>query len=237
MVEWPRELFLVRHGESEGNLANARARETSALRLDLTCNDIDVDLSVLGRQQAAALGSWFGSLASHERPTAAMVSPYRRARQTAEIVMGEAGLSVPIVIDERLRDREQGTLDLLTAAGIRDSFPAEAERRAFLGKFWYRPPGGESWADVAARLRAWLLEVRLTAADERILVVSHDVPLILTRYVVEHLTADAAVALAGQVANCSVTHYVGKPTGMQLERFNDTTALERDDDAVVTVHE
>jgi probable phosphoglycerate mutase len=237
MVEWPRGLFLIRHGESEGNLANARAREMSALRVDLTCNDIDVDLSRLGRQQAAAVGRWFGALAPTQQPTAAWVSPYRRARQTADVLLQTAGLTIPVSIDERLRDREQGTLDLLTAAGIKDRFPAEAERRAFLGKFWYRPPGGESWADVAARLRTWLLELRLTSADDRILVVTHDVPLILTRYIIEQLSADQAVALAGQVANCSVTDYRATATGMALSHFNETAALERDNNAVVTAHE
>jgi hypothetical protein len=33
---------------------------------------------------------------------------------------------------------------------------ATAAARAFLGKFWHRPPGGESWADVALRLRTFL---------------------------------------------------------------------------------
>jgi len=36
----------------------------------------------------------------------------------------------------------------------------EAARRARLGKLYYRPPGGESWADVALRLRSFLSELR-----------------------------------------------------------------------------
>jgi len=54
--------------------------------------------------------------------------------------------------DERLRDRDQGILEFLTRRAIITSYPAEAERRGRLGDFYYRPPGGESWADVALRL-------------------------------------------------------------------------------------
>jgi broad specificity phosphatase PhoE len=229
----PQSLVLIRHGESEGNVANAKARANGALRLDISVNDAGVPLSDLGRDQAQALGRWFGGWPRDERPTALVVSPYTRASQTAEIAMKEAGLAgLPTSIDERLRDREQGQLDRLTAAGVRASYPEEAQRRAYLGKFWYRPPGGESWADVATRVRAALLELRLTAADERILIVTHDVPLILFRYVIERLSTDEVVALAGQVANCSVTTFRAGTVGLRLERFNDTTALDRDHLAV-----
>ena len=44
----------------------------------------------------------------------------------------------------------------MTGAGIREQYPDEAQRRDLLGKFYYRPPGGESWADVALRIRSLL---------------------------------------------------------------------------------
>jgi probable phosphoglycerate mutase len=238
MIGWPKSLWLVRHGESEGNVANAMALQTGALRLDLDANDIDVPLSARGRRQAEALGRWFRGFTADQRPTAVVVSPYLRARQTAEIALAEAGFDhVMTTVDERLRDREQGVLDRLTASGIRERYPEEADRRAYLGKFWYRPPGGESWADVAQRVRASLFELRLTAGDDRLLVVTHDVPLILIRYVVERLEVDEVVALAGRVANCSLTRYDEDNDGMRLAVFNDTRSLEHDDDAVVTANE
>jgi probable phosphoglycerate mutase len=48
-------------------------------------------------------------------------------------------------IDERLREKEFGILDRLTRAGIEEQFPDQAEFRRLLGKFYHRPPGGESW--------------------------------------------------------------------------------------------
>jgi len=234
---WPAALQLVRHGESEGNVANDTARRTGAARLEIDVNDVQIPLSDTGVDQARALGRWFRDVAADERPTRAVISPYVRAQQTAELVIAEAGLDdVSVICDERLRDREQGVLDRLTGAGFREQFPDESARRDHVGKFWYRPTGGESWADVAARMRAVLLELRLTMPGERILVVSHDVPILIARYILDRLTTDDAVALSGEVRNCSVTTYVDDGEGLVLRSFNDVSALDRDT-APVTAHE
>ena len=78
--------------------------------------------------------------------------------------MTAAGVDAPVRLDERLREREFGVLDRLTKVGIEERFPEQAAARAFLGKFFHRPPGGESWADVAARVRAVLVDLRLDHA-------------------------------------------------------------------------
>ena len=57
-------------------------------------------------------------------------------------------------MDERLREKEFGILDGLTTLGIRNGFPEQADFRKILGKFYHRPPGGESWCDVILRLRS-----------------------------------------------------------------------------------
>jgi broad specificity phosphatase PhoE len=133
-----------------------------------------------------------------------------------------------MTLDERLRDREQGVLDRLTTAGFRDAYPDEAARREYLGKFWYRPAGGESWADVALRLRAVLLELRLTMSDERVLLVTHDVVILVARYILEGLSPTEATQWSGQLRNCSLTAYRRAPDGQSLllDRFNDATALD-----------
>ena len=106
------------------------------------------------RRRRSAGGS---RAARGERPEVAVVSPYLRTRQTAELAL--AGMGIPAVVDERLRDRELGVMDLLTARGVEARLPRRPRRRR-LGKFYYRPPGGESWADVLLRLRALLGDVR-----------------------------------------------------------------------------
>ena len=238
MTSWPATLTLVRHGESLGNIANERAYAEQAEHLDLAVNDPSVELSDLGVRQAEALGKRLGDLPAAEQPTVVVVSTYLRAQQTANHMLATAGLEhLPRVTDERLRDREQGLLDRLTWYGVRRRYPEEAERRSYLGKFWYRPPGGESWADVALRIRNVLRDIRTDYADERVLVVSHDVPILLTRYVLESLTTDEAVALSGQVVNCGMTTYTRDGNGMQLVVFNDATPVEDDAGTEVTAHE
>ena len=64
------ELLLVRHGESEGNVAAAQAHEADAHEIDVPARDPDVALSDLGREQAAAVGTVLGALPDNERPHA-----------------------------------------------------------------------------------------------------------------------------------------------------------------------
>jgi len=238
-MAWPRSLVVVRHGESLGNIANENAYAARADRLDISVNDPSVELSDLGVRQAQALGTRLAELPASERPTVVLESSYVRARQTADHVVDAAGLSgIERIADERLRDREQGILDRLTGRGVRATFPDEADRRDYLGKFWYRPPGGESWADVAERIRAMLRDMRLDHADERILVITHDVPILLMRYVIEQMTTDEVTALSRQIVNCGMTTYNRDDDGrLALSRYNDATPVTDDESTEATAHE
>ena len=235
---WPAAMWVVRHGESAGNVARDAAEAGGHERLELTTRDVDVPLSELGQDQARALGRWTATRPPDEQPTVVWTSPYLRARQSAELAVEAAGLDLPVVVDERLREREFGVLDGLTRRGITTQYPEESARRALVGKFYHRPPGGESWADVAARLRAVLDEIRIDARDERVLLMGHQVVVLLTRYVLEVLDEQAVLAVdaEGDVANCAVTSYVlDRERGrLRLERFNEVTALEQQDATVTT---
>ena len=81
----PSVLWLVRHGESMGNVADAQAHEAGAGRLELDVRDPDVPLSDTGREQAEALGRWLAALPEDQRPTAALSSPFARALTTAQL--------------------------------------------------------------------------------------------------------------------------------------------------------
>src|SRR6187399_1086211 len=139
---WPERLWLVRHGQSQGNVARDAAHEAGLSVIDLDLRDVDVPLSDLGHQQAEAAGRWFAQLPASERPEVLLSSPYVRARQTAEAICaagGLAGEAKPAVLDERLREREFGVFDGLTTQGIRERYPKEAEHRGKIGKFYHRP--------------------------------------------------------------------------------------------------
>jgi probable phosphoglycerate mutase len=225
-LEW---LGVVRHGESTGNVAAIRA-ETGGLELiDIPERDADVPLSEAGRQQATAVGRWLASLPADQRPDVVIVSPYLRAVQTAELAVAESG--TPMAVDERLRDRELGVLDLLTAHGVRNRLPEEAARRKRLGKFYYRPPGGESWADVTLRLRSLLGDLRRDHPDGRVLLVAHEAIVLLLRYLVEQLSEADVLALArdNTVANGSRTTWQRVPAGnLSIVDFNRVDHLQRE---------
>jgi broad specificity phosphatase PhoE len=226
-ISWPAALDLVRHAESEGNLADQRAHDLGTETLELAERDADVELSRTGRDQAAALGAWLSLRDPDERPTVVFSSPYARARSTAEVALDGGRLDLPLHLDERLRERELGIFDGLTGLGIRQRYPEEAERRRRQGKFYYRPPSGESWADVALRVRDFLRTLREDYAGERVLLTSHQAVIMNFRYVLEELTERALLEIdAGPpLANCALTRYVRGADGLTLAAFNDPQAV------------
>jgi broad specificity phosphatase PhoE len=217
----PSVIWLVRHGESVGNVADAHAHETGAGRLELDIRDPDVPLSGTGRDQAEALGRHLAALPAEEQPTAVLSSPFARALTTAQLAT--AGLDVRVRTDERLRERDFGAFDGMTGAGIREQFPDEAARRDLLGKFYYRPPGGESWADVALRIRSLLATEALRHDCDRLLVVAHQAVIMVFRYVLEELSEQELLDVDKneQVANTSLTRYEADADGtLRLTSFN-----------------
>lgn len=213
---WPARLWLVRHGQSQGNVARDAANEAGAHEIGIAIRDVDVPLSSLGIQQAKAAGRWFAALAPGERPELILSSPYVRARQTAEVICDQgalAGGALHTIVDERLREREFGIFDRLTTAGIRHRFPEEAAHRRRLGKFYHRPPGGESWADVILRLRSMLNTINLQYCDRRVLIVCHQVVVLCFRYILEELDESEILDIDKQseVLNCGIAAYDFRP--------------------------
>jgi broad specificity phosphatase PhoE len=209
--KWPQEIWLVRHGQSAGNVARDEAEAAAGLRIQIAERDVDVPLSGLGARQSQALSGWFAALPADERPNVVLHSPYLRARQTADLVL--AGLErdemLAVQADERLREKEFGILDRLTTHGIRHKYPELHEQRQHVGKFYFRPPGGESWCDVILRLRSVLDTLTREYSRERVLIVAHQVIVNCFRYLFERLDEATILAAdrAGDVPNCSVTSY------------------------------
>jgi 2,3-bisphosphoglycerate-dependent phosphoglycerate mutase len=234
LQRWPSKLWLVRHGESAGNVARDAAHAIGSEGIDIQARDVDVPLSSLGQRQAATLAHWFGAIPEADRPEIILSSPYLRARRTAEAVRTalNPGYATDVVADERLREREFGIFDRLTSFGIRQRHPELAAARQMMGKFYFRPPGGESWCDVILRLRSVLHTVSLHYSGKRVLIVSHQVVVLCFRYLIERLDEASILNIdaAGDVANCSVTEYVLEQRGtfaaLKLERYNFVAPLE-----------
>ncbi|GAA3244662.1 histidine phosphatase family protein [Dactylosporangium siamense] len=216
-LQW---LGVIRHGQSTGNVLAQQAEQGGLEEIAVPERDADVPLSELGREQAEAVARWIAELPTGERPQVAVVSPYLRTRQTAELAL--AGTGIPAVFDERLRDRELGVIDRLTARGVEARLPLEAARRRRLGKFYYRPPGGESWADVLLRLRSLLSDVRSEHPGGRVVLFGHEAVVMLVRYLVEGLDEAHLMELARAttLGNGSISSWRSDGDGLRPERFN-----------------
>jgi broad specificity phosphatase PhoE len=229
LQDGPVSLTLVRHGESIGNVADADARERHADRLDLDIRDADVELSDNGRRQAGALCAWLSDADGCDRPTTVVSSPYRRAADTALRAVGALGLDV--VFDERLRERDLGLFDGLTGRGIRSQYSDEAKRRAKVGKFYYQPPSGESWADVVLRVRSLLADLRHGFEDARVWLFTHQAVIMSFRYVLEGLDEEQLMEIdrTASLGNVSLTTYARGEGGLELQAFGDTRIVDARD--------
>jgi broad specificity phosphatase PhoE len=218
------ELVLIRHGQSAANVAFPRADEQGLLESGLAGRDTDVALTDLGVEQARAVGRWLAGLPAGELPEVVITSPYLRARETWRIAVEAAGVSLPAPgTDDRLVDRLTGELEMLTRAAVRERFPDEAARFEQAGEYAYRPPGGETFSDIADRLRSFLDDLNRDHAGERVLVVAHDAVVLVMRLVIEGLDwprIAAIVAEAGQVRNASITTFKESSGRLVLDRYN-----------------
>lgn len=123
----------------------------------------DLELSPAGETEARATASLFGEVLGPERPLAAIyTSPLRRALRTAELVFGDG----PKVIDSALAEFDYGRFEGLTPAQIQAQMPGWS--------LWNDGcPGGESLAQVAARVDGFIERVRASHPEQTICAVSH----------------------------------------------------------------
>ena len=139
-------IYLIRHGETDWN----RDGRLQGKR--------DIPLNAMGREQAAeAARRLAASLDDAALSSLAFVSsPLERARETMELLRAALGL-IPegYGTDARLAEISFGSWEGLTWAEVARIDPAGTgvRRRAV---WTFVPPGGESYADVAARAEAWL---------------------------------------------------------------------------------
>lgn len=128
-----RHVFLVRHGETDWNVAGRWQGHT------------DVPLNATGRAQAAALAERLRG----EGIAAVATSDLSRARHTAEIVAGALGVPLALV-DPGLREQSYGRFEGLTPRECEARYPVEWAR--YLADRSAGPPGGETRAAVLDRV-------------------------------------------------------------------------------------
>jgi alpha-ribazole phosphatase len=145
-------LLLVRHGIAEGQEGRVMGHT-------------DPPLSEQGRREIAALVT-----SVPEPPALLLSSDLRRASQSARILAAHWGIEV--VTDVRLRELHFGEWENRSWTDL------EREDGARLGRWmrdWTtaRTPGGESFADLVARVSGLLAEYQETMATDTIVILAH----------------------------------------------------------------
>jgi len=179
MADWP-ELYFVRHGETDWN-AEGRYQGSK-----------DIPLNARGRAQATLNGNLLQSLLARANRTPTdftwYVSPLGRTRETMNLIRSAIGEPLPdVTIDPRLVEVSfgiyEGHLHTELASG---AMAIAGERDA---AFWdFRPPQGESYADVAERVIDF--GASLTGPS---VIVSHGGILRVLRHLIEGFPHERAV--------------------------------------------
>jgi hypothetical protein len=73
--KWPQTLWVVRHGQSSGNVARDAAEAAGLADITIAERDVDVPLSPLGERQSDALGRWFVELRPSARRRSLLARP------------------------------------------------------------------------------------------------------------------------------------------------------------------
>lgn len=180
-------LFLIRHGETDLNVARV-------------LQPPDTPLSARGRVQAAALAARLAGMAAPLRPAGVLTSDQPRAAQTAQALADACGLAVwPSAL---LRERHFGDW----RGRAYDELPADVLRSEAA------PPGGESGAAFRERVDTALAEVlsrhAALAGAGPLVVVSHG--LLIWDLLARHLDRFGA-AMPSHLGNTSLTVFDAAP--------------------------
>lgn len=208
------QILFARHGETEWN---------AVLRVQ---GWTDIPLSARGRAQAAALAVRLAALPLR----AVYASDLSRAVETARPVAEKLGLEVQTL--PGLRERRFGDWEGLTQADLERDHAAAWHRFHVQRDLAAPVPGGETWAEVGARVRDGLAQVLAAhpGRDEAVLVVGHGGS--GRTLLLEALQAPLATLLCLHLDNASVSrlHFHG-PGNSRVSLLNDTGHLDTPGDA------
>jgi broad specificity phosphatase PhoE len=205
-------LYLVRHGESEANVAGVLQGQTHGA------------LTATGRDAAARLGRALARLSATERPTAIFTSDLRRAVETAEIIAEALGATPQLL--PAAREWNVGVLDGLPAVALSDAI-----KRSGLPAAEFAPPGGESLNELHARAVRTLADLAREAAEgsrfadrERTLLVSHGDFIRMAIGAAASMSVEAATSLS--LCNTSLTELALSNGSWRVERIGDASHLD-----------
>ncbi len=218
MKQFPKNLILVRHAEAEINVSRAKAQRLRPQPLKFSkIKNEKSPLTGKGKKHAKATG--IALRKKFKSFDVIFVSPYFRAKQTADIVKKVVSCK-KVITDKRLGERSKGILELYTHYGVRTKFPKEYRRRMTKGPYYYRPPKGENFEDVQVRINRVVNDL-LKLSNKNVLVVTHGVGIACIMDFFEHFPINRLMKINDHVRLCSVTCYSLSKNGVFKRRFYD----------------
>lgn len=210
----PIDLVLVRHGESEGNLAKVRSKagDESSSQLFKGLHSSRFRLTDRGREQAKAAGEWLRK----EFPNGFgrhYTSAYKRAMETA----GLLGLpNARWYVEPALRERDWGDLDVMSESDRHARFRESLAMKKVSPLYWIAP-NGESVMHVS-ETRTYRMLGTLARECSRIPVcmVCHGETMWSFRLPLERMSDDEYNRLDAsdnpfdRIHNCQILHYTRK---------------------------
>ena len=192
----PALLVVVRHGESLHNTIDGHADPESIRAAVATTPDHLIPLTARGEAQAVATGR--GLLTEFGAFDLIMHSPWLRTTQTAQLILQAFPSQTLLRRSLFLTEQHFGQLDPALWLDRLDEHAVAYRRferqREIVGKFYCRPPDGESWADVCIRTHQFLGTLfRAEHQGKKVLVVTHGVTQQSFRYHLEHPTEEDLV--------------------------------------------
>ena len=210
-MSMPANLVLVRHGESEGNIAIARSKmgDHGAYTDEFKNRHSSLwRLSLKGRKQAAMTGEWMHDelgLTFDRHYTSA----YLRAMETAGLLDIERAMWYT---DFNLRERDWGELDRVSVEERDKSFSDAMEKRE-IDSFYWTPPNGESLAQLCLRIDRVFQTLHRECSGKNVLIVCHGEVMWAARVILERLSQprfhelDKSKNPKDRMHNCQVLHY------------------------------
>lgn len=207
----PRNLVLIRHGQSEGNIAKRRSEEGdhSAFSPEFRMRHTEsFRLTDRGRSQAERAGQWLreNGLGSFDRY---MVSAYTRAAETAALL---ALPNAEWMLSPYLTERNWGDIDNVP----QDELLA-LHGEALLGRdvepFFWRPPNGESFLDLCLRVDRVLDTLHRECSEQDVVIVCHGEVMRAFQVCLERLTQSEFKDLIlsqkdwDRIHNCQIVQY------------------------------
>jgi len=206
-------LLLVRHGESEANVAGLLQGQSHGA------------LTPAGRFAAEQLATHLASLSADERPTSLLSSDLRRAAETAEII--SRALAIVPESTPTAREWHVGELDGRPASALH-----QAVAKASVPYWEFTPSGGESLLEVRMRastlvasIQEELRDAALAPTRIRTMLVTHGDFIRMMLSMTDEYTIEHAVSVA--LRNTSVTELALVGDAWRVVRIDDARHVER----------